>query len=142
MDRTELISLLDVPSEPTTGQVRQARRTLARRLHPDATGSAASSRMAEINAAVDAWIAEIRARRQAGPTGDVTIPSEPPAAPIDAPVPFRVTHAIATVLLVGAVIGVVVLVVGLSVMTLATGALLGAVAGAVYAAVLYRIERG
>ena len=142
MDRTELISLLDVPSEPTTGQVRQARRTLARRLHPDATGSAASSRMAEINAAVDAWIVEIRARRQAGARGRVTTPSESPAVPIDAPVPFRLSHAVTTLVLVGAVIGVVVLVGGLSVMTLATGALLGAVAGAVYAAVLYRIERG
>lgn len=97
--------------------------------------------MAEINAAVDAWIAEIRARR---PTahGSGTVLSEPPAAPADAPVPFRLAHAVTTLLLVAIVIGVVVLMVGVSVVSVAAGALLGAVAAAVYAAVLYRVERG
>ena len=96
--------------------------------------------MAEINAAVDAWIAEIRSLRQA----DATVPAaaSPDPTPTDAHVPFRVRHAMATVLLVGVVMAVVVVMVGPSVSSLAAGALLGAVAGAVYATVLYRAERG
>lgn len=142
MERTELVALLGVTPEPTTGQVRQARRSLARRLHPDAAGQESTAMMAEINAAVDEWLTQIRSRRDA-PTPAAPAATAASARPVQtvARVPLRISYAAATILLVVVVSIVVVALVGFSATSLATGALLGSGAAGAFATLVHRHER-
>lgn len=144
MERTELVALLGVTADPTTAQVRQARRSLARRLHPDTAGQDSAATMAEVNAAVDEWLTQIRSRRNAptpasaaqAPTSAGQRPDRP-----EAQVPLRISHAAATILLVIVVTIVVVALLGFSTISLATGALLGSGAAGIFAVLVHRHER-
>lgn len=144
MERTELVALLGVTADPTTGQVRQASRSLARRLHPDTAGQDSATTMAEVNAAIDEWLAQIRSRRNA-PTpasaARATAPAPPRGTPPEAQVPLRMAHAAATVVLIIVVALVVVALIGFSTMSLATGALLGSGAAGIFAVLVHRHER-
>ena len=129
VERTALIEVLGVSHDPSTGEVRRARRRVARALHPD-THDDATDQMAEVNSACDLWLAEIRARRHAVPT-----PPEPATAPRQTgsqPSPPRIANNDALFLatasipvLVVFLAGASVAVVGFSIASLAAGVLLG-----------------
>lgn len=139
MERSQLIALLGTSDQPSTAEVRRARRLVARQLHPDAGADLNPDVMSQLNAACDEWINEIRAQRDR---------SNPPFAPeptinrgMDptAPTSLPASYAAATALLIVSIVAVVILFLGFSATSLAVGGLLGAGAGAVFAFVLYRM---
>ena len=132
MDRAALISILGVAPDPTTGEVRSARRLVARNLHPDVTGGSVPL-MSDVNAACDEWIAEIR-RARATPTSEVR---REPSVPEHG---LRRIDVAATLALIvfGAIL--VVTVVGPSGASIAAGLLVGALAAALFLAILYRLS--
>ncbi|HUF99055.1 MAG TPA: hypothetical protein VMM60_13075 [Ilumatobacter sp.] len=142
MDRPSLISLLGVSASPTTAELRHARRFVARRLHPDAAGDRSAPRMADVNAACDRWIAEIRAGTSTPLSNSE--PSRPHATqPTHRPSPidFQMSYAVGTILVAFLTTVLIVMIGGPSVTTVAVGALFGAIAGAAYATVIYLIAR-
>ena len=79
---------LGLTGDPTTGEVRIARRRVAKRLHPDRAGPGAQRAMAELNRTCDELIASIRTSGGAlrAPTSGPPPPAETaPAAPADEP---------------------------------------------------------
>lgn len=133
MDRRALIEVLGVSQSPSTGEVRRARRRVARTLHPDAGGDS-TQEMAEINAACDQWLNEIRARRWEVPP---RTPKPAPSATVAPPTPrasprqrIANNHGsyLATVAIPALVVlltGISVAVVGLSILAVAAGVLIG-----------------
>lgn len=100
MNTGELLQLLELPGDPTTGQVRVARRRIAKRLHPDAHGGRLERAMAEVNAGCDRLIADIRRRRS-----EPVVAEPAPAPPIRVdnvrgPVEFRFEYAISAAFVV------------------------------------------
>lgn len=142
VERTELIAVLGVSEHATTGEVRRARRAVARFLHPDADARTATA-MADVNAACDDWLAEIRSRRDSPSlTTDVAASQPPPQAsnmgsrpaPSDRRSDWKLT-LVASLVLFGVIVAVVVAVAGLSIPTIAAGLLLGIGAGGFFAVV-------
>ena len=102
--------------------------------------------MSEINAACDAWIAEIRARPHAAtPSSGRPSAAAAPAAStppdIEAPIELPLRYAAATVALVAVIIAVVIVLVGVSATSLADGALVGAGAAGLFVTLLYQWTR-
>ena len=128
MNTGEVIALLGVGEQPTTGEVRVARRRVAKRLHPDLGGEQRTRAMADVNAACDRLMARIR-------RGDL---NPPPPRVATRPVPvvvavkrfeFRPVYAaiaLATMLLA---FTFTVTIVGASAGGVAAGLLVAAVAG-------------
>ncbi len=101
--------------------------------------------MAEVNAACDRWIAELRAGATGSHAGPA--PSAPgermPASHHSPPVlaPFRWSYAVGTVVVAALTAILIVMIVGPSVTTAAVGALFGACAGAAYLATVLVVAR-
>ena len=134
MNTAELIALLGVPDAPTTGEVRLARRRVAKRLHPDLGGDALTRAMADVNAGCDRLIVSIRAGRRRPPA--VAAGPAPSAAQRAV---FRTEYAIATVCLMGIVFGLFAGLLGGGATAVAAGLLFAALAGAAFVAVLLRV---
>jgi hypothetical protein len=146
MDRAELIDVLGVSDAPTTGELRLARRRVARRLHPDAAGERAAQTMSDVNEACDRWIDEIRTSRDAAtvsmPASFVQqpTPTSTHRSGVDAPPRpaggLQPVYALATIALMVVIMGVIVLVAGPSTASIAIGALFAAAGGAIYLLIL------
>jgi hypothetical protein len=145
VDRSSLISLLGVSDAPTTGELRTARRFVARQLHPDAAGDRSASIMADVNSACDRWIAEIRAGTTTSPDNlESSQPREAEPAPWVQPrssITFQVSYAVGTISVAFVTMVLIVMIAGPSVTTFAVGALFGAVAGAAYVGVVFVLAR-
>lgn len=126
--------VLGVSENPTTGEVRRARKAAARLLHPDVAGDRAALRFADVNAACDEWIAEIRAQHAAEAQHSR---AAPPARAGDLPA----RYAVATLALIVVAIACTIIVAGFSAASIAAGTLLGAGAAGAYLTVLYRTMR-
>lgn len=141
MDRSELISVLGVSELATTGEVRRARRSVARFLHPDANTEDART-MADVNAACDDWLADIRARVDRPPTSPNFAETRTTGLPnLDARYARCDRRSrLSSTLVVGLVIvvvvcGIVLRVAGASVPTFAAGLLIGVGVGGFFAVV-------
>ncbi len=100
MNTGELLQLLELPGDPTTGQVRAARRRIAKRLHPDAHQGRLERAMAEVNAGCDRLIADIR-RQRSKPVVAEPVPAPPIRVDnMRTPVEFRLEYVISTVVVV------------------------------------------
>jgi hypothetical protein len=140
VERSELIGVLGVSEHATTGEVRRARRVVARFLHPDADARS-STAMADVNAACDDWIAEIRSRRDLSPQTNKVVANQPspPASNLHARPATSNRHAnwlltlVPSLVLFFVILGLVTAVAGPSVPTIAAGLLLGIGAGGFYA---------
>lgn len=127
------MTTLGVSASPTTGELRTARRRVARRLHPDIAGERGATSMAALNAACDEWIQEIRRGVSAQPAAVDPVAARPATGRL------RPLDAVSTLALVAAVALVTVVLLGASVVSLAAGLLLGAGAGGVYLVVLHHL---
>lgn len=100
IDTGQLRQVLGLPANPTTGEVRIARRGFAKRAHPDLHGEGRGRVMADVNEACDRLIARIRRGERRGPTSPQPSPAAPAAPPVvrrSAGPAFRPVYALSTI---------------------------------------------